>query len=73
LITLTPVRRATSAQKDSPSEPFSCTIVSPSSSTARPTSSKVGLTKTPATSHLRRKAAAIWAAAAGSMQRGLRS
>ena len=35
LITLTPVRRATSAQKAAPSSPFSCTIVKPSSSTAR--------------------------------------
>ena len=35
LITLTPVRRAVSAQNDGPSSPLSCTIVSPASSTAR--------------------------------------
>ena len=34
LITLTPVRRATSAQNEGPSSPFSCTIVSPAFSTA---------------------------------------
>ena len=42
LITLTPVRRATSPQNDGPSSPFSCTIVSPSSSTALSTSSSSG-------------------------------
>ena len=71
LITLTPVRRAISAQNEGPSSPFSCTIVSPSSSTALATSSSSGLTKTPTTSHLRRNAAAIAAASAGSQKRGL--
>ena len=66
LITFTPVRRATSAQKEAPSSPFSCTIVSCSFSTAASTSSRVGLTKTPTISHLRRKAAAISAATPGS-------
>ena len=42
LITLTPVRRATSAQNEGPSSPFSCTIVSPASSTALATSSSSG-------------------------------
>ena len=73
LITLTPVRRATSAQNWAPSAPFSCTIVSAASSTALSTSSRVGLTKTPTISHLRRKAAPISAAAAGSTHRGLLS
>src|SRR5262249_8785405 len=68
-----PVRRATSVQKEAPSAPFSCTIVSEASSTALSTSSRVGLTKTPTTSHLRRKAAEISTATAGSTQRGLPS
>ena len=37
----------TSAQKEAPSAPFSCTIVSPSSSTARATSSRVGIDEHP--------------------------
>ena len=52
LITLTPVRRATSAQKEAPSSPFSWTIESCSSSTARATSGRVGLTNTPTISQL---------------------
>src|SRR3954462_945419 len=69
--TFTPVRRPTSAQNEAPSAPFSCTIVNPSSSTARATSSSVGFTNTPTTSHLRRKAAAISVATARSPSLGL--
>src|ERR1044072_7873228 len=46
-------------------------MVNPSSSTALATSSSSGLTKTPTTSHLRRKAAAIRTASAASTARGL--
>ena len=70
LITFTPVRRATSLQKEAPSSPFSCTIESCSSSTARVTSARLGLTNTPTISALRRKAAAISAATPGSTWRG---
>ena len=71
LITLTPVRRAVSAQNEGPSSPLSWTIVSPASSTAAATSSSSGLTKTPTTSHLRLNAAEIATASAGSQKRGL--
>src|SRR6202012_2565232 len=70
LITLTPARRATSAQKEAHSSQFGYTIESCSSSTARVTSARVGLTKTPTTSSLRRKAAVISAATPGSTLRG---
>ena len=43
LITLTPVRRATSAQNEGPSSPFSCTIVRPASSTALRDLLKLGI------------------------------
>jgi hypothetical protein len=73
LITLTPVFRATSPQNDGPSSPFSCTIVSPASSTAFATSSNSGFTNTPTTSHFRRNAAPIRTASPASTALGLSS
>ncbi len=69
LITRQPVRRAASAQNDGPSSPWSWSIVSPTSSAVRATSSSVGLTNTPTTSTRRLTAAAIPAAAPGGQRR----
>ncbi len=66
LITLHPVRRATSRQNAAPSPPCSCTMVSDSFSAAAATSSRVGFTNTPTTSSRRLSAAEISTAASGS-------
>ncbi len=70
LITRAPVRRATSAQKDGPSSPWSWTRVRPRRSLSRPTSSSDALTKTPASSVRRRRAAVIRSASATVHDRG---
>src|SRR3954464_14741437 len=68
LITLAPVRRATSEQYAGPSSPWSCTIVSPTPSAMPVTSSSGAFTNTPQTSTWRRSVAAM-RSASGSAQR----
>ena len=71
LITLQPVRRAASMQKDGPSSPCSWIMVSCSSSTAVASSGRVALTNTPTISARRRNSELIASAVAGSHRRGL--
>src|SRR4051794_37895195 len=69
-ITLAPVRRATSAQNDGPSSPWSWTIVSPSPSATAATSSSGALTNTPQISTWRRRAPAMRSASGSGQRRG---
>src|SRR5450755_697531 len=70
LITLAPVRRATSAQKTGPSSPCSWISVSPAASAVSATSGRVGFTNTPATSTRRLSVAPISAATSSLQRRG---
>ena len=72
LITLQPVRRATSEQNAGPSSPCSWTIVKPTASAVPATSSSVGFTNTPTTSTRRLSAAPIGAASSSSQYRAER-
>ena len=73
LITLTPVLRATSAQKLGPSSPFSWTIVSPASSTALRDLVELGVDEDARDLALAPEGGGDRAAAAGSTRRGLSS
>ena len=70
LITRAPLRRVASAQNDGPSSPCSCSMLSPSSSLVRTTSSSGALTNTPHSSTLRRSTAAIRCASANEQAAG---
>src|ERR1700754_190341 len=70
LTTFAPVRRATSAQKDGPSSPWSWIIVRPTPSAVPVTSSSGALTNTPQISAWRRSVAAIRSAVGSGQRRG---
>src|SRR4051812_12212694 len=70
LITLAPVRRATSEQYAGPSSPWSCTIVSPTPSATPVTSSSGALTNTPHTSTCRRSVDVMRSASGSAHRRG---
>src|SRR3954464_2671723 len=70
LMTFAPVRRATSAQNDGPSSPWSWIIVSPRPSATPATSSSGALTNTPQISAWRRRAPEIRPGAGGGRRRG---
>jgi hypothetical protein len=72
LITLQPVRRATSVQNAGPSSPCSCRWLKPICSASVTISSSAGLTYTPTQATRRRRAPTISAAVAASHARGER-
>src|SRR6201989_2037000 len=70
LMIFAPVRRATSAQYDGPSSPWSWTIVRPSSSAVPVTSASGALTNTPQISAWRRSVPAMSSASGSAQRRG---